>query len=190
MYALAASEIMRAWEVGRGKHAVDRALLLLALASPELTPAELSALTVGQRNTRLLTLRQMTLGRQAECLMHCVFCNQPLEFVLDIEALLLPEPVEFVATQTVETFTVRFRLPNSRDLAALVGCSGIQAGRQLLLERCVLHAEHVEQTVAPADLPERVIQAIGDAIMEKDPQAEMRLTLNCVQCQQSWTTLF
>lgn len=190
MHALSASEMVRAWELGRRKHPVDLALLLLALASPEQPPAELGGLTVGQRNTRLLTLRQMTLGGRAECLMHCPLCHQLLEFALDIETLLMPEPVEFIVTQTVEAFTIHFRLPTSLDLAALVECVDVQTGRQLLLERCVLQAEHDGLAVAPANLPERVIQAVSEAMVEKDPQAEMQLILNCFACQHTWTAIF
>jgi hypothetical protein len=163
---------------------------LLALASPELSPNELGDLTVGQRNTRLLTLRQMTLGSRAECLLHCPLCHQSLEFSLDIEALLQPEPVEFVMTQTIEAFTLRLRLPTSLDLAALATCGDVQTGRQLLFERCVLQAEQDGLAVAVADLPELVMQTVAETIVEKDPQAELLLTLNCFACQHTWTAIF
>ncbi len=169
---------------------MDRALLLLALASPELSPTELSVLTVGQRNARLLMLRQMTLGARAECLVHCPLCNEPLEFTLDMGTLLMTEPTEFIATLVAEAFTLRFRLPNSMDLADLAGCTDVQAGRQLLLGRCVLQAEHDGQAIALASLPERIIEALAEAIAEKDPQAEMQFALDCSACQYTWTTIF
>lgn len=190
MHGLSASEIISTWEVGRTKHPVDQALLLLALAFPELSPTELSALTIGQRNTRLLMLRQMTLGKWAECLMYCPLCNQPLEFTVDIETLLMPEPAEFIATLMVDAFTLDLRLPNSQDLVALTGCADVQSGRQLLLEQCVLRAECDGQAIAPTHLPEQVIQAVAEAITEKDPQAEVQFVLNCSECQHSWTTIF
>ncbi len=59
---LAARDIVRAWDWGQDKHAVDRALVLLALAHPELSHDALADLTVGQRNGRLLALRERTLG--------------------------------------------------------------------------------------------------------------------------------
>lgn len=61
MSPLAAHGLLKVWEVGQDQHPLDRALTLLA-ACPELTRDELAALSVGQRDARLLTLRERTSG--------------------------------------------------------------------------------------------------------------------------------
>src|SRR5581483_5028685 len=97
MRALSASDILYVWEAGQQKHAVDRALLLLAVALPAFSPAALSSLTIGQRNSQLLLLRQKTLGTAAMCFVQCPRCQEKLEFTLDLQAMLpaaMEEPVE------------------------------------------------------------------------------------------------
>lgn len=113
MQGLSASNLVLAWELGKEQHPVDRALLLLTLASPETPSPELSALTIGQRNARLLTLRQQTLGTSCQCGARCPNCHESLEFSLDLEAIRQPEPRQFTGQVTVENFSVRFRLPRA-----------------------------------------------------------------------------
>ena len=85
--ALSAADIVTAWEYGRDKHPVDRALLLLSLVCPSVAPSTLSNLTVGQRNTLLIELRQRTLGTLANCFVKCPQCESALEFTLDVALL-------------------------------------------------------------------------------------------------------
>src|SRR5689334_11203678 len=86
-----AAELVTAWEYGRDKHPVDRAMLLLVLACPTVPPETLSELTVGQRNALLLDLRCKTLGAHAECMARCPQCNEPLEFTMDTTTFYSPE---------------------------------------------------------------------------------------------------
>ena len=62
-------------------------VLLLTLAQPELTPAQVASLTVGQRNSRLLTLREKTLGPTLQGFVNCSQCHTPLEFSAEVSAI-------------------------------------------------------------------------------------------------------
>ena len=92
MYHLSAENLLQAWESGHARHLIDKALLLLALADPDASFAELGTLSIGQRNARLLALRQNTLGALAECFATCPNCGASLEFTLDLAALPSTEP--------------------------------------------------------------------------------------------------
>jgi|SRR5579883_330434 hypothetical protein len=199
MRALSASHILYAWEAGRQKHLVDRALLLLALALPSLSPAALRSLTVGQRNKELLLLRQKTLGTQAQCFVQCPHCNEKLEFSLDLQVLLSRtvepsvqpgEPAEQVHTLRVDDVTLSFRLPTSADLASIASSVDAREGSHLLIERCVVQAAQDDQVVAAQDLPGNILEALARSVSELDPLAEMELALDCPACQHHWTTLF
>lgn len=199
MHALSASDILYAWEVGQRKRSTDKALLLLTLAWPSLSPAALNALTIGQRNAHLLTLRQKTLGPLANCFARCPSCREQLEFTIDIQAMLSAEAIapvepgeahEQVYMLDIAAFHLSFRVPSSTDLAAAVDCSQLQEGRRLLLERCVIQALQDEQVVAVADLPESVLHALTEAIIEHDPLAEIEFALTCPACQRNWSILF
>jgi T4 bacteriophage base plate protein len=194
MNALTASNIVFAWEAGQGKHALDRALLLLSLAFPTQSVDALSTLTIGQRTRYLLTVRKDTLGPQASCVATCPHCNEKLEFLLNLEALLRSvsavSAAESALALTVDAFTLQFRLPTSVDLAAVINSADLSTGRALLLERCLLHAEQAGQDISVTDLPEKVVTAIAEAMTEADPLAEIPLALNCIACGENWTSNF
>jgi hypothetical protein len=190
MHALTASDMLRAWEAGRGRYVPERALLLLALACPDISADDLRDLTVGQRNARLLTLRQMTLGSSAQCFVKCPLCGESLEFTLDSEALRQPEPTTRRYTLSLGNFNVSFRLPNSLDVVAVGDCVDIESGRSILLERCIEGVQQHDQPVAVAALPEQITLAIAESMLEHDPQAEMRLALHCHACQHTWSAVF
>jgi len=190
MPSLSARDVVEAWEAGRDRHPIDRALLLLSLARPELPAPELAALTVGQRNRRLLILRRDLLGPALNGYAECPHCGQGLEFALDANALLLPEPAGAAFTATVEDLELDLRLPDSQDLAAVVHLDGLASARRLLLERCILAARHDGAPLDPAFLPDALLPALAETLAEHDPQAETRLRLTCDACGHAWSALF
>src|SRR5215213_21668 len=80
MRPLSAYDLLKVWEVGEDLHPLDRALTLLAVACPELTWDELAALSVGQRDARLLALREQTSGSRLNGFAECPRCAERLEF--------------------------------------------------------------------------------------------------------------
>lgn len=190
MRALTASDMLRAWEVGRDRYPAERALLLLALIFPDIPHNDLRDLTVGQRNARLLMLRQITLGSLAQCFVKCPLCGEALEFTIDIEALRQPEPTTREYVLSLDNINVSFRLPNSLDVVAIAGCADVETGRRSLLERCIERVQQHDQPVAVEALPEQVIVAVAESMLEHDPQAEMRFALHCHACQHAWSTNF
>jgi hypothetical protein len=190
MRSLSAYDVVRAWEWGQDKHPIDRALVLLALAQPEVSSIQNASLTVGQRNARLLTLRERTLGPVLQGFAHCPKCRVSLEFSIAIAAIRQPEPATPEYAVSVADVQLRFRLPTSLDLATIVGCSGIEAARRLLIERCVLHAHQADQEIPAAMLPDALIPALAQAVREYDPQADMHFDLQCAECGHTWSALF
>ncbi len=100
------------------------------------------------------------------------------------------EPAALEHTLDHDGFQLRFRLPTSRDLATVVGLDVAGAARRLLVERCVLAAEHAGQPLAPEELPDTLIPILAEAVGECDPQVETRLRLTCAQCGHRWSALF
>lgn len=193
MQAFSTEHILRAWENGRNRHSVDKALLLLALACPDYSTTALSNLTVGQRNALLLNLRQKTLGTRADCFAQCPRCEAPLEFTIDMETFYADTRETTLAsmnTLNVDDYQICFRLPTSIDLAALVGCCDLAQGSQLLITRCVVRSERAGYTLAITDLPAQVIAALAQAMLDLEPQAEMEIQLECAECEHCWMALF
>jgi hypothetical protein len=190
MRALSAHDIVQVWEWGRDKHPVDRALALLARACPELPPEQLQRLTIGQRNSRLLSLREVTLGPALNGFATCAQCGAELEFTFEAEAIRLAEPDAQTYALQVDGLTLSFRSLNSQDLAAIVGLTEIGEARLRLVERSVLEATQDGHPLTAAELPESALVALVDALAEYDPQAETRFQLTCAACGHRWSALF
>ena len=188
MRPLSTNDLVRIWELAQAQPPLERALTILAVGLPEMTRGELAELSLGQRDSSLLSLREQTLGPELEGHANCPQCEAGLQFTLRTEDLRLratPQPEELVLT--VEEFTVWFRLPTSRDLAAVTGGDPATRGRRLA-ERCVVHAERGGAHMAPEELPEAVIERLAESIAQNDPQAEMLVNLVCLACGHRWQT--
>ena len=98
----------------------------------------------------------------------------------------LPEPG--LALQSAG-YEVRFRLPNSADLAAMAQAAAGDARRRLL-ERCLLESRRAGQAQTPDQLPSAVVEAISAKMAEADPQADVQLALVCPACGHTWQATF
>jgi len=191
MRPLSAAELLDVWEQGQALPPAQRALALLAPACPETGPEVLAGLSVGRRDALLMTLREWTFGPQLELQAACPGCAARQEAGIRLEELRLAE-VECPETLSLAEgeYRVRFRLPDSLDLVAIAGCGSAEAGRELLLERCVLSAERNGEPVAVGGLPADVCAAVSRAMADADPQADMRLALSCPSCGHPWEAIF
>lgn len=177
MRALSATELLRVWEWGGSQLPVQRALTMLAAACPEAAPDSLTSLSIGQRDTRLLALREMTFGSELTGVTDCPECGEKIELAFncsDIGPATETEPPAELAVPA-NNRDVRFRLPTSADLLAV-------NSREQLLERCLLSGGN--------HLPEYVVRTIAEKMASADPMAEVRLALRCPSCGNKWETPF
>jgi hypothetical protein len=192
MRALAAWELLEVWERGLVQGPVERALTLWAAASPETPREALAALSVGQRDAGLLTLREWTFGPRLASLATCPHCGQQLELTFntaDIRVRPTAEPPPECA-MTMAGYELQFRAPNSVDMAAISGASESGEGRKTLFERCLVAASRQGASAAPGDLPPEVVNAVVERMAGMDPQADVELSISCPSCGQRWQALF
>jgi hypothetical protein len=190
MRPLSARDVVQVWEAGRDRHPVDRALLVLAAALPRSSRDELAALSVGERDALLLTVREQTLGPRLSCFVKCPRCAAPAEFAAEVDEVRLARPGEPAVREhalAAEGWEVRYRLVDSRDLAAVAGHADPAFARRLLLTRCVMEARRGGQPVAAQRVPEPVLAALAAALVEHDPQAEIEFALSCHGCGTRWS---
>src|SRR5271170_974860 len=83
MRALSAVELLDIWDYGHGQAPAQRALDLLEAAFPEASREDLAALSVGQRDAGLLTLREWLWGPRMAAVVVCPGCRERLEVTLD-----------------------------------------------------------------------------------------------------------
>lgn len=203
MTQLAEPALLRAWEAGQGRHPVDQALAMLALALPETSRDELASLPVGRRDAHLLAIYERTFGSHIEGLVDCPQCGNTLEFsllVADIQQPPAAEMKDHIYRLSAAGYQLQFRLPNSFDLAAIALPAGklpaLQADsdltpvRDLLIQRCLVQATLENEPVRASDLPEPVIDALVREMAAYDPQAEVQFNFTCPDCAHGWQALF
>jgi hypothetical protein len=193
MRPLGAGDILRVWERGEGQCPVEQALLILGVAEPELTRSDLAALSVGERDARLLALREATFGPTVRGLERCPECAQRVEVTLrvgDLRTMSEAGDASAVAELTAGVVRLHFRPATSADLLAVVGCADANGARQRLLEACVLEASRDGELVGAGELPADVVDQLAAQMAQSDPGAEIWLDLDCPGCGGSWRVLF
>ncbi len=197
MRALSALELLSVWERGQAQPPAQRALTLLAAACPDSPPDALAKLSIGQRDARLLTLRERTFGPQLVSLATCPGCGERLELTFSVGDIRSPSPCQgevgegvVALSLSISDYEVRFRLPNSLDLTAVADQGDVTATRRLLLEHCLLAAQHNGEETATDQLPADVIDAVVERMAQADSQADVRLALSCPACGHQWQATF
>lgn len=193
MRGLGASDVLRAWEVGRDRHAVDRALLLIGMAEPNLPEEALFALPVGERDARLVEARLRTFGDRFEALVSCPRCAAALEFSFHASAIQGEAPDEggnapFEAE--VGGRRLLFRQPDSHDLAAIAGVADAAEARRELLRRCLVVAEGADPCLDVEQLTTALGKRVAQLLAERDPRADVELEVRCESCGHSWPVVF
>jgi hypothetical protein len=194
MRPLSASELLETWERGVDQHPVQRALLLLEAACPDLSPQDLARLSLAERDARLLELRERTFGSRLASLAACPVCAARLDAGLlaqDLRAsLAAPTAADYLVSAS--GYRIRFRLPNSQDLLAILPSRDAAAARRTILERCLLSFDRgPESAVESGDNPDEafppaVLEAVAHGLEALGDQADLQLNLTCSACGHTW----
>lgn len=193
MRPLATDTLLLAWESGRKRHPVDRALMLFALARPDADPEYLADEPLGKLNQALIALRQTSFGSELRACVDCPACGERLEFTLDAGALLaLGSHTE----TAVEVQGMNFRLPTSRDMARLAAGqsefaeggsrNNVESAALCLMRLCRLP----DQLNDDETLSESLIEPLEAAFESADPCAGLALDFDCEACGHAWTAPF
>lgn len=191
MRALSAGELLEVWEVGFAQALMERALALLATVCAEDSWDHLAALSIGQRDAKLLMLREGLWGPRMDAVVVCPGCRERLQLALDTRELLSnsnsAQPSE--TTLDIAEYKIIFRLPTSLDLIATNGHPP-NGGYKPLIERCLLSAQHGGVPVESDKLPVEVVESFIKCMAEADPLADIQLSLTCPSCEHRWRALF
>lgn len=194
MKSLNTLELLIAWEQGLSQPLLQRALILLAVALPDGDPEELAGMSIGRRDHHLLRLRERLFGAHLVNTAVCPACSERIEWVNQVSDLLIPQDRNQASadrfTIDVDEYKLCVRLPNSLDIAAVIGNPDTESAQRQLLTRCVLKIERSGECCTVERLPDSVIDELIQQIELLDPQAEIRIGLKCPACAHRWDALF
>ena len=196
MRALSAAELLEVWEAGFAQAPTERALALLVAACPESSRDDLAALSIGQRDARLLRLREGLWGSQMTAVVMCPGCRDRSELALETREILAcsqPTPPGDIVLSGAG-YDVTFRLPTSLDVIAATDQAAPTPGQEacvkLLFQRCLLSAQHGDAAVTPDELPPEMVAEVLKCMGEADALADIQLQVTCPSCERGWTALF
>jgi len=192
MRGLSAAELLEVWERGLAQGPLVRALSLLAAACPEKTLDQLAALSIGQRDARLLELRAALFGPDLDAVVTCPRCGENLELTFQTTELLSGHTPERGGEPSVSTggYNLVLRPPNSQDLLAVGNETDPAKGQDEILKRCLVSANDGENQVEFRALSAEVLEAVGEKVAELDPLADIQMSISCQSCQHGWRAAF
>jgi len=187
------ASLLNTWEQAIHLTYIDRGLLLLSLLDPELSITDSAKLSIGERDSRLLLLREEIFGSRLINTVVCPSCRNKLEWESNTRDLFLKQPDYNINNDEFDfsenEFLVKFRLPNSEDIAGVLNYSeGVQ--EDYLIKQCILKAERSGKAIQPDKLPPGLLDKILERMEELDPQADISINLTCPECGNKWTSHF
>ncbi|HEX6773754.1 MAG TPA: hypothetical protein VF126_17095 [Acidobacteriaceae bacterium] len=192
MHPLSVQELLSVWERGLDARPYERALLLLAAAEADSTKEQLAAWSLGHRDDSLLALRECAFGSELNVVAVCPRCTQELEMLLSVPALRASAASAAGNSEgevSLGQYQVRCRPANSGDLMKCRG-TDLETIRAELLARCVLEARWNDEPVEASALPQEVAEAATQQMAASDPQADIRIALDCSACRHHWEEVF
>jgi hypothetical protein len=173
-------ELVQLWERGSSLHALDRGLLALREALPDMSVDSLADWPLGRRNTVLIDLRCACFGRRLRAWATCPHCAEKLEFELD-GAVLLERAAHGDASPSIDVGGLQFRLPTTRDLASVLGGDvdvDVDSAAWQLVENCRIP----DVASSAATRPPCALEDIEAGMARADPMAEILIELPCPSC--------
>lgn len=188
IHSLSPADVVTAWELGRSRHGLDRALLLFALSQPDVAADNLADQPLGHRNRALFQLRQMTFGTQLRGYADCPACGGRQEMGLDANDLVALAPPPSQHGDRVDVDGHAFRLPTSRDLARIADEADVDQAARTLLDSCAIEPTGLEQIADTAAT--EWLGRVASAMDEADPLASLELRMVCDSCGHDATVAF
>jgi hypothetical protein len=181
MRALSNADLLALWENGRRLHSLDRGVLAVRASLSEPEEENVADWPLGRRNAVLAELHQAFVSSRLQGWTECSACGEKLEFALDCAALVerqrerSPEPIAANGGS--------FRLPTSRDLAAVAAERDADAAAIRLLEACRIPDPSPDSP--PMEWTQVELEELGEKMIAADPLAEIVLGFDCPACHAS-----
>ncbi len=203
-----AAQVLDLWDGCVNATLPERAIAMLQIACPG---DDICALTIAERDRRLISFRALVSGPRMDMVVRCPKCTEHLEFSIDANALIEATSDESSTSDASDTrywgtvhesWLMRWRLPTALDLRQVARLGTAKAARRALIRRCVvaawqIHLPSAQDTLATDvmveyaevsvdDLPNDALAALAEAMESTSPESEIRFEVCCNSCGEQW----
>lgn len=192
MPGLNSAVLLSAWEEGWSEPLIRRALILLAVMSPERSAEEWARVSIGERDRRLLQMREELFGASLETMAVCPKCSERLELSFSTHDVQVSAPAAVLENSLVlgaSGYEVTCRLPTSADLLDITQSTAPDL-REAMLKRCIEAVRLGGEPLDPAALPDEIVSTVIDKMAKADPQADVQVEMACPACSHRWSLSF
>lgn len=191
MKYLSDRELLTIWEFGTKHSVIETSLFLLSYAYPEHDIPHIAAFSIGERDARLLHLRESLFGPVLQNTSDCTVCHQKMEWETSIDSLKLQpisETVPGLMDLNYKEHHIELRLPNSLDILELNEQDSEDDQVSQLIEQCVVNSTLPQKQAKKMSktLKHKIVQIMED----HDPQANVVMKLSCSECGNQWEATF
>jgi len=171
---------------------IRRALILLAVMNPERSAEVWARVSIGERDRRLLQMREELFGDSLETMAVCPKCSERLELSFSTSDVLVSAPAgarEDGLVVEASGYEVTCHLPTSADLLHITQSTGPDL-HEAMLKRCVEVARLGGEPLDRAALPDEIVSIVIDKMSKADPQADVQVEMACPACSHRWSLSF
>ncbi len=192
MKHLSDHDLLAIWEVGLNQSLLEWGLYLLTCAYPEYDFRAAASLSIGERDARLLKIRELLFGSRLQNVANCPDCEVKVEWEMPLSAITIQSISESEDAKTLilpfAEYQIHLRPPNSLDLFEILPLEDPDTRFREILKKCIVQSSPTInwENEMPKDLPDAVLRKIE----ENDPQADIILELECPECRNSWRLPF
>jgi len=195
MRPLSAAELLQVWDNGTSMSLLEKTLLLLGKACGVEDWKQLGRLSIGNRDVRLLQLREWMFGTRLKNMAKCLACNEIVEWESNTAALRLQPVKEDLSVETFSLsqgkFHIQFRLPDSYDILKFNAEESQTAPISQLLTECIIGITGADnEKCTPDVLPLIAWQILEECMSKQDPQADISMQIVCPYCGHNWNAVF
>ena len=195
MRPLSAAELLQVYDEATGMSVIEKTWLLLGRACEIEDWKRLGNLSIGNRDAKLLQLREWMFGNKLKNMIRCPACSEMVEWECSTEDFHL-QPVkqdEFVETFSLlqDGFNIHFRLPDSYDVLKFSAEENQLSHINQLLTECIIDITDANnEKYAPDVLPAIAWQTLEESMSKQDPQADINMQIACPHCRHQWNAVF
>ncbi len=185
-------ELLNVWEFGLSHSVLETSLVLLTYIFPENDISKVASFSIGERDARLLYVRELLFGSVLRNTSDCTSCGQKMEWETTTEELKLQSFQENTEPEKIEleydNQKIQFRLPNSQDMLSVSTIDSKDKQVDQLIQSCMVNSSIAKKGIQKLseDLKTRIVKRME----EEDPQANIVMNLSCPECENEWNATF
>ena len=191
-FSVDAASLLRVWEEQRGGHPLVRALHLLAEALPERGFASWLHAPIGERDAALLALHEHLFGSALHTTIEWPLWGERLESSFSAHDMRRRRCAGTAACRSAPSRSrLRHRLsPADERRPAEPRIDAWRTGSARAHAAAYGSVQRGVEAIDVAALPETMVAELGERMAQQDPDADVRIVLDCPACRTAWQARF